>query len=138
LARITIRVDDALFRRLDARARDAGTPTATYCRDILGRFEGTDPSGYHARFDELHATGIQTPCDPRRLSRQTHAGNPRTGACRCPAPPPGKGGCSIPSRTRREHLSHDTLGSWTRGGQAIVHNVRMTTQVFNQTLVAGW
>lgn len=32
---------------------------------------------------------------------------------------------------------HDTLGSWTRGGQAIVHNVRMTTQVFYQTLIAG-
>lgn len=32
---------------------------------------------------------------------------------------------------------HDTLGSWTRGGQAIVHNVRMTTQVFYQTLLAG-
>jgi hypothetical protein len=31
---------------------------------------------------------------------------------------------------------NDTLGSWTRGGQAIVHNVRMTTQVFCQTLVA--
>lgn len=60
MARITIRVDDALFKRLDARARDAGTPTATYCRNILERFEGTDPSGYHARFDELHATGIQT------------------------------------------------------------------------------
>jgi type IV conjugative transfer system coupling protein TraD len=28
---------------------------------------------------------------------------------------------------------NDTLGSWTRGGQAIVHNVRMTTQVFFQT-----
>ncbi|MDR6116533.1 MULTISPECIES: type IV secretion system DNA-binding domain-containing protein [unclassified Sphingomonas] len=32
---------------------------------------------------------------------------------------------------------HDTLGSWTRGGQAIVHNVRMTTQVFFQTATAG-
>jgi type IV conjugative transfer system coupling protein TraD len=32
---------------------------------------------------------------------------------------------------------NDTLGSWTRGGQAIVHNVRMTTQVFIQTMVAG-
>lgn len=32
---------------------------------------------------------------------------------------------------------NDTLGSWTRGGQAIVHNVRMTTQVFKQTFVAG-
>lgn len=32
---------------------------------------------------------------------------------------------------------HDTLGSWTRGGQAIVHNVRMSTQVFYQTMLAG-
>ena len=32
---------------------------------------------------------------------------------------------------------NDTLGSWTRGGQAIVHNVRMTTQVFYQTMLAG-
>ncbi|MEO7467489.1 MAG: type IV secretion system DNA-binding domain-containing protein [Sphingobium limneticum] len=32
---------------------------------------------------------------------------------------------------------HDTLGSWTRGGQAIVHNVRMTTQVFYQTFFAS-
>ena len=32
---------------------------------------------------------------------------------------------------------NDTLGSWTRGGQAIVHNVRMTTQVFYQTALAG-
>ena len=32
---------------------------------------------------------------------------------------------------------NDTLGSWTRGGQAIVHNVRMTTQVFFQTAIAG-
>jgi type IV conjugative transfer system coupling protein TraD len=32
---------------------------------------------------------------------------------------------------------NDTLGSWTRGGQAIVHNVRMTTQVFFQTFLAG-
>jgi hypothetical protein len=32
---------------------------------------------------------------------------------------------------------NDTLGSWTRGGQATVHNVRMTTQVFKQTTLAG-
>lgn len=32
---------------------------------------------------------------------------------------------------------NDTLGSWTRGGQAIVHNIRMTTQVFKQTVLAG-
>ena len=31
---------------------------------------------------------------------------------------------------------NDTLGSWTRGGQAIVHNVRMTAQVFFQTMSA--
>jgi type IV conjugative transfer system coupling protein TraD len=31
---------------------------------------------------------------------------------------------------------NDTLGSWTRGGQAIVHNVRMTTQVLKQTVLA--
>jgi type IV conjugative transfer system coupling protein TraD len=33
---------------------------------------------------------------------------------------------------------NDTLGSWTRGGQAIVHNVRMTTQVFFQTVIASF
>jgi len=32
---------------------------------------------------------------------------------------------------------NDTLGSWTRGGQAIVRNVRMTTPVFIQTVAAG-
>jgi type IV conjugative transfer system coupling protein TraD len=32
---------------------------------------------------------------------------------------------------------NDTLGSWTRGGQSIVHNVRMTTQVFFQTVTAS-
>ena len=31
---------------------------------------------------------------------------------------------------------NDTLGSWTRGGQAIVHNLRMTTQVLFQTGIA--
>ncbi len=60
MARITIRLDDAHFRRIEGRARDAGTPTAAYCRDILEREDGTDPTGFHARFDELHATAIQT------------------------------------------------------------------------------
>jgi uncharacterized protein (DUF433 family) len=32
---------------------------------------------------------------------------------------------------------NDAIGSWTRGGQATVHNLRMTTQVFFQTLAAG-
>jgi hypothetical protein len=31
----------------------------------------------------------------------------------------------------------DILGNWTRGGQNTVHNVRMTTQVFLQTMGAG-
>lgn len=31
----------------------------------------------------------------------------------------------------------DTIGSWTRGGQATVHNVRMSLQVFKQTTLAG-
>src|SRR3546814_5563122 len=56
---ITIRIDDDLYARLSVQARNAGLGAATYCRDILERFEGTDPSGYHARFDELHATAIQ-------------------------------------------------------------------------------
>ncbi|MCP3732585.1 type IV secretion system DNA-binding domain-containing protein [Sphingomonas sp. MG17] len=32
---------------------------------------------------------------------------------------------------------NDTVGSWTRGGQAIVHNIRMTTQVLIQTFLAA-
>ena len=59
MARITIRIDDDLYARLSVQARNAGLGAATYCRDILERFEGNDPSGYHARFDELHATVIQ-------------------------------------------------------------------------------
>jgi hypothetical protein len=59
LARITIRLDDALFDRLVDNARRSGLSSASYCRDILARFEGDDPAGYHARFDEMHATAIQ-------------------------------------------------------------------------------
>jgi len=59
VARITIRLDDALYDRLVSQARRADLTTAAYCRDVLLRFEGEDPSGYHARFDELHATAIQ-------------------------------------------------------------------------------
>jgi len=32
---------------------------------------------------------------------------------------------------------NDTVGSWTRGGQATVHNLRMTTQVLVQTVTAA-
>lgn len=59
MARITIRLDDELHARLVAQARNLGVGRATYCRDILARFDGTDPSGLHDRFDELHATLIQ-------------------------------------------------------------------------------
>ena len=43
MARITIRIDDDLYARLTVKARNAGLGAATYCRDILERFEGTDP-----------------------------------------------------------------------------------------------
>jgi hypothetical protein len=33
---------------------------------------------------------------------------------------------------------HDTLGSWTRGGQAIVHNVRMTTRSSTRPSLQDW
>jgi hypothetical protein len=59
VARITIRLDDALFDRLVDNSRRAGLSSAAYCRDILSRFEGDDPAGYHGRFDEMHATAIQ-------------------------------------------------------------------------------
>jgi RHH-type rel operon transcriptional repressor/antitoxin RelB len=60
VARITIRLDDALHDRLRDQARRADMTPSTYLRDLLERYEGGDPSGYHARFDELHATSIQT------------------------------------------------------------------------------
>jgi hypothetical protein len=60
MARITLRLDDALYDRLLDQARAGGTTPSGYIRDVLARFEGTDPAGYHARFDELHATAIQT------------------------------------------------------------------------------
>lgn len=59
MARITIRLDDAFHDHLLDQARRSGLTVAAYCRDILLHFEGGDPSGYHARFDELHATVIQ-------------------------------------------------------------------------------
>lgn len=60
MARITIRLSDDLFERLLDQAATLGTTPSGYIRDVLERFEGNDPTGYHARFDELHATAIQT------------------------------------------------------------------------------
>lgn len=60
MARITIRLDDALHGHiLDQALRQATTPSA-YIRDILALHAGSDSAGYHARFDELHATAIQS------------------------------------------------------------------------------
>jgi RHH-type transcriptional regulator, rel operon repressor / antitoxin RelB len=58
--RLTIRLDEALYDRLIDRSRASGTTPSAYLRDVLVRFEGTDPSGYHARFDELQGTTLQT------------------------------------------------------------------------------
>ncbi|WP_046762719.1 hypothetical protein [Sphingobium chungbukense] len=60
MARITIRLDDGLYGRLLDQARSVGATQSAFIRDVLERFEGADPSGIHARFDELHATAIQT------------------------------------------------------------------------------
>jgi hypothetical protein len=60
MARLTIRLDEMLHERLLEQARLVGTTPSAYLRDILVRFEGADPSGYHSRFDELHATILQT------------------------------------------------------------------------------
>lgn len=60
MARLTIRLDDALHDHLIDQARRSGTTPSAYLRDVFARYEGEDPSGYHARFDELHATAIQT------------------------------------------------------------------------------
>ena len=60
MARITFRLDDALYDRLVDQAHSLGTTPSGHIRDILLRFEGADPGGYHDRLDEIHATGIQT------------------------------------------------------------------------------
>ncbi|HEX7854745.1 MAG TPA: hypothetical protein VF503_13730 [Sphingobium sp.] len=58
MARITIRLDDALLGHIADQAERAATSPSAYIREVLARVEG-DPLGYHARFDELHATTIQ-------------------------------------------------------------------------------
>ena len=60
MARITVRMDDGLYDRIVDQARSTGTTPVAYIRDILLRYQGTDPGGYHDRLDEIHATGIQT------------------------------------------------------------------------------
>lgn len=59
MGRLSIRLDDARHDRLLDRARGLGITPSAYIRDVLDRDEGSDPAGYHARFDEIHATLIQ-------------------------------------------------------------------------------
>lgn len=59
MARLTVRLEDDIYDRLIAQAESAGMPTAAYIRETLERFDGADPFGFHARFDELHSTVIQ-------------------------------------------------------------------------------
>lgn len=60
MARVTIRFEDALYERIVFGAQSSGTNVAAYIRGIVDRFDGLDPGGYHDRFDEIHATLIQT------------------------------------------------------------------------------
>lgn len=60
MPRLTIRLDEALFDRLIERAATHQTSPSRYVRELLGREPGVDLGGHHARFDELHATAIQT------------------------------------------------------------------------------
>jgi len=59
MARLTIRLADDLYDRLAAEADAADMPTARYVREALESLIGTDPFGFHSRFDELHSTVIQ-------------------------------------------------------------------------------
>jgi hypothetical protein len=58
--RITTRFEESLHERLIERSAALRMRPSTYVRDLVARDLGLDPGGYHARFDELHATAIQT------------------------------------------------------------------------------
>ena len=59
MARLTIRLSDDFHDRLLASADAVGMTAAAYAREALERTEGSDPFGFHARFDELQSTAIQ-------------------------------------------------------------------------------
>jgi RHH-type rel operon transcriptional repressor/antitoxin RelB len=59
LAKLSLRLDDALYDRLLASADAAGMTPSAYIREALEQLNGADPFGFHARFDELHSTVIQ-------------------------------------------------------------------------------
>lgn len=70
--RITIRLGDELHARLIERAHAVGVTPSAYMRDLLMRFEGADPTGHHARFDELQAVSLQTLAILATWIAQTH------------------------------------------------------------------
>lgn len=59
MPRLTIRLDDELYHRLIDRSRTTGTTPSAYVRDVLVRFEGTDPLGYHGRLNDIDGTTVQ-------------------------------------------------------------------------------
>lgn len=69
--KITIRLSDSLRDRLIDHAFALGVTPSALIRDILIRFEGADPPGYHARFDELQATALQSLAILGALTAQT-------------------------------------------------------------------
>lgn len=60
MERLSFRLDDDLYDRVLDRARANHSNPSAYLRALVQRFEGHDPTGFHDRFDELHATCIQT------------------------------------------------------------------------------
>ena len=59
MARLSFRLDEALQDRLLAAADAAGMTPSAYIREMLEQLDGTDPFGFHARFNELQSTIIQ-------------------------------------------------------------------------------
>jgi RHH-type transcriptional regulator, rel operon repressor / antitoxin RelB len=59
---LSLRLDEALLDRVIERADAYQITSSRYIRDLVLRDLdlGVDPGGFHARFDELHATSIQT------------------------------------------------------------------------------
>lgn len=60
MPRLSLRLDEALLDRVVERAAGLQTSPSSYVRSVLARETGLDLEGHHARFDEIHATCIQT------------------------------------------------------------------------------
>lgn len=59
MAKLSFRLDDSVYDNLVVAADAAGLTLSAFIRDALEHGYGTDPFGFHARFDELHSTVIQ-------------------------------------------------------------------------------